>query len=509
MITRQRRAVFARGWIPWATVLVSALAMVASFPPFNMGWLGLCAVATFAIAVGSGSVKAAAIRAGVHGALVFAILMHWVTAVAPVALVALVVVMAAWSLILGLLVHRAWQSRWPITGIASAWVVIETLRSWVPWGGVPWGRLAFVGGLGVFTRVAFFVSAAGLTWLIAAVGAFLGRAFVTAQWRPFRIAVGLAAGIAAVLGATFFATPTHARTVDIGVVQGGVPREGFETAEQEQEVFLNHLNASRRLLHESVKSPAVLVWPESSVGFSVINNPVLLQQLRDLTMSSGVPIVTGTVLADSGDPRYLLNRGMVWGSNGQVTATYDKQHLVPFGEFVPLRSLARKITSKVDLIGRDFRPGTRPGLFTVAHPARMGSTVTLGDLICFEVAYDALVRPLAKVDVLINQTNNASYLNTWQPLQQFRMAQVRAAEIGRSTVVASTSGVSGVINEYGHPMPTTIVTRNVTKAALVSVPVGDRKSISPYVGPALQWCAFIWLIFCCSGLVRPRRRSRR
>jgi apolipoprotein N-acyltransferase len=507
VITRQRRAVFARGWIPWVSVLVSVFAMVVSFPPFSVGWLSPCAVATFAIAVGSGSVKAAAVRAGIHGALVFAILMHWVTAVAPVALVAIVVVMALWSLILGILTHRAWQSRWPITGIACAWVVIETLRSWVPWGGVPWGRLAFVGGLGVFTRVVFFVSAAGLSWLIAAVGAFLARAFATEQWQPLRIAVGLAGGIAAVLGATFFATPSHARTVDIGVVQGGVPREGFETAEQEQQVYLNHLNASRRLLRESGKSPAVLVWPESSVGFSVMNNPPLLQQLKDLARSSGVPIVTGTVLADSRDPRYLLNRGMVWGSQGQVTDSYDKQHLVPFGEFVPLRSLARKITSKVDLIGRDFRPGTRPGLFTVANPDPGGGTVTLGDLICFEVAYDALVRPLAKVDVLINQTNNASYLNTWQPLQQFRMAQVRAAEIGRSTVVAATSGVSGVINEYGQPVAATIVTRNVTKAALVSVPVGDRLSISPYVGPALQWCAFIWLILCCSGF--PWRRSRR
>ena len=119
---------------------------------------------------------------------------------------------------------------------------------------------------------------------------------------------------------------------------------------------------------------------------------------------------------------------------------------MPFGEYIPLRDLLAQFFERLDQIPRDMVPGRpSPGVLELT-----GTTV--GDVICFEVAYDDLVREAVAPDgaeLLVVQTNNATYMGTGQVEQQFAIARLRAIETGRSVVVAATNGVSGIIAPDG------------------------------------------------------------
>jgi apolipoprotein N-acyltransferase len=175
-----------------------------------------------------------------------------------------------------------------------------------------------------------------------------------------------------------------------------------------------------------------------------------------------VPVLIGAVVEDQGDPTHIFNMGIVW----QPTSTgapgpsdhYVKQHPVPFGEWVPARGILAKVIGRFDRVPRDFAAGDRTGVMQVG-PA------VLGDLICFEVAYDELARAAVRGDgvtgdgrnvapgegarVLAVQTNNATYALTGQPEQQLAMSRLRAVEHGRAVLVAATSGISAIITPDG------------------------------------------------------------
>jgi len=163
---------------------------------------------------------------------------------------------------------------------------------------------------------------------------------------------------------------------------------------------------------------------------------------------------------------------------------YVKQHPVPFGEYIPYRSLVRKITSKVDLVPRDFAQGTRTGLLDVGP-------VRLGDVICFEVAYDGLVRDAVRAGgtMLVVQTNNATFGRSGETVQQLAMSRLRAVEHGRTVLVAATSGISAVIAPDGAVLDRSAVfTRDVLVADVPTrkgTTVATRVGLLPEVGLAL------------------------
>ena len=136
--------------------------------------------------------------------------------------------------------------------------------------------------------------------------------------------------------------------------------------------------------------------------------------------------------------------GIVWDPVTGPGETYDKRHPLPFGEYMPYRSFFRIFSDKVDLLRGTFLPGDVPGNLDVAG-------VNVGDVICFEVVYDDLVRDVVNggAQVLVVQTNNATFGYTNETYQQQAMSRVRAVEHGREVLISSTSGVSAVIRPDG------------------------------------------------------------
>jgi apolipoprotein N-acyltransferase len=168
---------------------------------------------------------------------------------------------------------------------------------------------------------------------------------------------------------------------------------------------------------------------------------------------------------------------------------------------VPFRSILMKYITRLQRVARDFYPGDKTGILQVG-PAKVG------DVICFEVAYDGIVHDAVTKGgrVLVVQTNNATYEHTDQPDQQFAMSRLRAIEHGRAVVIAATSGISAVIAPDGSVVQRTQL---ATQAELdVKVPLRDGLTLADRVGAGPEWAlSFVGLGAVGFAVWTRRRRS--
>jgi apolipoprotein N-acyltransferase len=191
--------------------------------------------------------------------------------------------------------------------------------------------------------------------------------------------------------------------------------------------------------------PDLIVWPESGTDIDPLVPGIAADVINKLANRSQAPILIGATTWYSSGSKGSgpTNSGIMWTDAGP-SQVYSKNHLVPFGEYLPLRDVLAKWITRFDQIPNDFVPGEGPGVFDVAG-------MQVGDVICFEVAYANHIYDTINsgAQVITVQTNNATYGNTTQPEQQFAITRFRAIETQRAFLVASTSGVSGLIQNDG------------------------------------------------------------
>jgi apolipoprotein N-acyltransferase len=185
-----------------------------------------------------------------------------------------------------------------------------------------------------------------------------------------------------------------------------------------------------------------VIWPENSSDIDPLVNTDAGELISAAAAEINAPILVGAVLEGPG--RFVTNAGIVWDPQRGPGAQYTKRHPVPFAEYVPMRKLARFVNDKVDLVRRDFKAGDEVGTLDVG-PAKVG------DVICFEVAYDALVRDTVTggAELIVVQTNNATFDKSAESAQQLAMVRLRAVEHGRAAIMSSTSGVSATVAADG------------------------------------------------------------
>lgn len=398
-----------------------------------LAWLVPLGTAAFAFSVGRSRPWNA--TAGFLGGFAFfALLFPWMNVVGADAWLALAAICAAWWGLGFAFVDS--QHLWRLPTLLTA---AELLRDRVPWGGFGWGQLgAMAIDLGPMAGWLPLVGQVGLTWLLWATGPAIVSASRDPRWRR-RIALATAAVLA--LGALAQAVP-RPQVLDgptIAIVQAGVDHTGLGTLGDRRAVLERHVRLTREEL-TTLNRVDLVVWPENASDVDPHTDATAGEWLSALDAELAPPLLLGAVVERSAQ------------SVGNVTLRFDgagpeevyaKQRLVPFGEFMPLRSLISAYTDRAALMPRDFAPGDHAGEVSVA-----GSR--LGLLICFEIADDNLAwdreRPPA---ALIVQTNNATYDGTEQSAQQLRYARVRAAELQVPVLVASTNGVSAVIARDG------------------------------------------------------------
>ncbi|MDT4941667.1 MAG: apolipoprotein N-acyltransferase, partial [Pseudonocardiales bacterium] len=252
---------------------------------------------------------------------------------------------------------------------------------------------------------------------------------------------------------------------------------------QERAVTANHVQETQRLAAEVASGqqpqPAFVVWPENASDVDPFDDPLANQLVQHAVDAVGVPVVVGAVL-DGPDAHHVQNAAIVWSPSGPGER-YVKRHLVPFGEYLPFRTVLTAIAGRFSMIAKDFAPGHRPGVLDAAG-------VRFADVICFEVADDGIVREAVNGGgrLLVVQTNNATYERPGddgrggETAQQLQMSRLRAVEHGRAVVVAATSGVSAIIDPAGHVRQRSRVFTATTLVA--DVPLRDPRTLADRLG---------------------------
>ena len=335
------------------------------------------------------------------------------------------------------------KSNWFYLQPAAAVVLVEAVRANWPWGGFPWGLLAYSQVDGPLVALATLGGQALVSGVVVVCAALLIKLL---KFRSFT-ALGILAIIS--VSAASVSSISSSQSMQVAAIQGNVPRVGNELSVQRAAVLNNHLITTERLFSEirsgQTPQPDLIVWPESGTDIDPLVPGIAATAINDLAKQSKAQILIGATTWSSAEASKQgpTNSGILWSAAGPGEI-YSKNHLVPFGEYVPLREFLEKWITRFDQIPNDFIPGSGPGVFEVA-----GAKV--GDVICFEVAYANHIYNTinAGAQLITVQTNNATYGNTTQPEQQFTITRFRAIETQRAFLVASTSGISGLIQNDG------------------------------------------------------------
>ncbi|MCK7621594.1 apolipoprotein N-acyltransferase [Streptomyces sp. RS10V-4] len=497
-----------------ALAAVAGLALALAFPPYGLWPLSLVAVAALALLTRGRRARQGAWTGFAFGLPFFLVLLKWLHVIGWDAVAGLSVAEALFVVLLG--AGLALTSRlpaWPLWG-ACLWVAQEWARDRVPFGGFPWGRLAFANTGSPFTPLAALGGAPLVTFAVALAGGLLA-AVAAGLWGlrrgggaggPVRTAEAFGLAAAVTLAGLAVPVPTKADdTVRIAVVQGNVQRPGMDFLGRPMQILDNHATATEKLAddvrHHRAPEPDLVIWPENSSDLDPYQYPQAYDRIDEAVKAIGVPVLVGALVDHPTKPGYVFNEGIVWDPRTGPGASYTKQHPVPFGEYVPFREQLSKIITRFQRVPRDFYPGDHTGLLKVG-PAR------LGDVICFEVAYDEIVHDTvgAGARALVIQTNNATYGRTGQPEQQLAMSRLRAVEHGRAVVTAATSGISAVVAPDGtvtHQIPE--FTQGVVSAR---IPLRDETTLADRVGAAPEWLLAIVGLLSCGAAVIAGRRGR-
>lgn len=514
-------------WRVLGSVLGGAL-LVASFPPYDLVWLAPPALALLTLSWHGVRARRGFWLAYLGGLTFLALHLLWMRVIGDDAWLLLAGVFALAVGLVGAGVAATSSLRvWPLA-VPLMWVASEALRDRVPLGGFPWGGLAFGQTDTTLTPYAALAGAPAVTFVTALVGALL--AFAWLERRRPRATIGALVGVAVLVTAGgVIPLPVGGQdgggpsSVTVAVIQGNVPGAGMDALGEREAVLRNHVAQTEVLAADvaagRVSAPELVVWPENSSDIDPLADSAAHDLIQRAADAIDVPILVGAVVEAPGDPTHILNMGIVWeptssGAPGPA-GYYIKQHPVPFGEWVPARDLLARVIGRFDRVPRDFAPGSRTGVVQIG-PAR------LGDLICFEVAYDELARAAVRGDgvegpgadgivegdgarILAVQTNNATYGRTGQPEQQLAMSRLRAIEHGRTILIAATSGISAIVAPDGS---ITGQLAEFTAGYLVqSVPLRDDLTVADRVGALPEYLAVAGAIGLLVLAAVRRRRS--
>ena len=540
------------GGLPAGLALLAALTgglvLAAAFPPAGAWPLAAIGPALLTVALWRRSLRGSLAVGLIFGFAFFIPLLSWLVNVAWYVWAALAVVEAVMFGVLAVGQRLLLNLRaWPLA-VAGWWVAAEALRDRSPFGGFPWGRLAMsqasaptgpwvaVGGAPLLTFLVA-LTAATLAWLVLAPSrgnspARSSRRQMPPQPSPIppmspmspggkvpgrglrrrmgpALALAAAAGVA-VCGAVLpVDQPAGTPTATVAAVQGDVPHAGTLTGVlRATTVTANHAAETEKLAAQvtggSRPAPDVVIWPENSTDLDPSFYPSVYTAIAAAVRAINRPVLVGAVLDDP-----VRNAGQLWLPGRGPVQTYIKRQLVPFGEVIPFRSLLDKFTSLPSLQPVNFTPGHRAVVFRIGK-------IRLGDVICYEVGFDNLVRSevAAKANLLVVQTNDADFEidgQTGETLQQLAIARIRAMEYDRSVVVASTTGVSAIIAPDGSVIAHSGTWRPAILEERVplqgNLTLADRVGSWPeYVITLLVLAALAWVL---AGAATRRTRSRR
>lgn len=307
---------------------------------------------------------------------------------------------------------------------ASSYVLVELLLRTIPFTGFGWSRMSYTQTQSPFSILYPLGGVVLVAWVLA---------FSVAIRRlSALILVVTLISLAAIVPSQI----TNSGKIKVALIQGGVNKLGLDFNSKPREVFFRHLDQTNRL----TEAVDLIIWPENAVDIDVNQNPDIKKLITDISVAKGTPILVGGV---TNSPKGLKNQSMFF--TPILSQTYTKRYLTPFGEYLPIRSVAMRVSAYAKQID-DFTAGEQSQTFLF----RLGDFQTL---ICYELINDRF-RDEISSNFLVIQTNNATFGDTAQLDQELNIAKVRALETGRNIAYVSTTGVTSLLSNGGKVLKT-------------------------------------------------------
>jgi len=428
----------------------------------------------------------------------------------------LIAYLALFPAIFALIVRRVLASHGPPALMAApiVWVATELGRTHLLTG-FPWVLLGYsqITVLPI-AQLASVFGVYGVSMLVAAVSAALAAIGVSAagargqaeegpfwkRWAPGLAVVSIVLVVAA-WGSWRVARSEFTREgerVRVGLVQGNVDQGQKWNPARAAAIFQDYLRLSRRAIAAGAE---LVLWPESATPFLFEEDRAAADVVRSLAKQAHIPILLGSdqiewrVDGSARVPDKYYNSAFLVRADGTTAGAYRKMHLVPFGEYVPLKELLFFAGPLVEAVG-PFSAGTDPALLPVnGHPVSVA--------ICYEVVYPALVRQfvIRGSELLTTITNDAWFGATSAPHQHFAQASMRAIEEGRYLVRSANTGISGIVDPYGR----VVEKSDIFQSAVL---VGDARflRVTTFYARHGDIVAYASVLATVAVLVRSRRR---
>ncbi len=385
------------------------------------------------------------------GILFWAQTIYWLAQVTFIGQVILIFYLALYFGVFGCLASRPFI-KCRLLFIPALWVILEYLRGWI-FSGFPWALLGYsqYANLAVI-QIADIAGVWLVSFLVMLVNTAIGDTFIRARRRYLFIA-GLLLAAAIFYGFYKINKVENAEVLKISVVQGNIPQE-LKWDLRSREFILERYF---KLTEEARKDdPDLIIWPEAAFPVIPEEEPAYYEQLSRYVKTSGRPLLFGAVTRRN---NLYYNSALLFSKEGRLADSYDKLHLVPFGEYIPFRNTLRFLETIAPIgdisAGKDYtlfqltRPRFKTPVSRMGQP--LGQLARFGVLICFEDIFTGLARDFVNkgADFLVNITNDAWFGKTSEAHQHLAASVFRAVENRVYLVRSANTGISGFITPQG------------------------------------------------------------
>ncbi len=501
------------------------------FPKYDMGLLAWVALVPLHIALDGISRRTQAFWLGwLSGIIASTGIMSWVvTAMHTYGKVPLVFsygIMLLLTAYLGLYValysagvvwFRMLVPRYGLFAAPCLWVTLELLRTYVL-SGLPWSLLGYSQYRQLdLIQIADHLGVYGVSFLIVLTNVALAELYLWLMplfrgFRPARLpwelvtTAGILVSLSWAYSTSLIASDAVSRpqaTLQVGVVQPNID----QAIKWDQAFRDETLRRYERLTESFGYGADLVIWPEAATPFIYEREPLYQLQLVGMANRASAPLLFGSpaVRFDADRKPFLLNSAYLLSPDGELLGRYDKQHLVPFGEYIPLKSsLLFFLEKMVEGIG-DFQAGPGPTILSFQLKESEGATVArrvkFGVVICYEVIFPDLVRRMATAgaEFLVTITNDAWFGDSSAPSQHFSMVVLRSVENHLAFARAANTGISGFIDPFGRIIEASPI---FTQAALqAEIPIRQTRTFYSRHGDVFAYgCVLISLLFCLYGI---------
>jgi apolipoprotein N-acyltransferase len=514
--------------VDYALAASSGVLLAFSFPTFGTPAVAWVALAPLLLALGRGTLARAFSLGLTTGVVYFVGTLYWISLVMhqygglqmPTAVLVnalLIAYLALFPALFAVIVRRLVASvgRQALLAAPLVWVATELGRMHLLTG-FPWVLLGYsqtrVLPIAQLASVLGVFGVSGLVALVSATLAFglappgFGAVRVVAPHarpgasHPARAFVPLGAAVVLVVLIGVWGSRRVARgdlaaggeAITVGLVQGNVDQGEKWNAARAGSILEDYLELTREAIDGGAR---LVVWPESSTPFFFEEDGPAAEQVRSLARRSGVSMLFGSDEVERGQPNRYFNSAFMVTPHGETGGVYRKLHLVPFGEYVPLKRLLFFAAPLVEAVS-DFSAGERSVLLPVGAHA-------VSTAICYEVVYPDLVRSSVSQgsELLTTITNDAWFGRTSAPYQHFAQASMRAIENGRYLVRSANTGISGIVDPYGR----VVAASRIFEPAMILGQVRWLTSLTVYtrIGDVFAYAA---LVATAALLAGARRR---